>query len=192
MKDTYSKPTNRTELSIPMNKKSCVVSLSLSLSLSLLSFSPFRLPYFCLPRCCQVAAYRVSGELQLNTETLMGYSEDGVPLSWPSFPKSQCMAGHDCLECLSPDIPADIVFVPGGGDGREMQKIGEREREREEKKKKKRGRGGRRRRERESMREVRRSGERGGRREEGSGKGGGEGRGGGGGSATAGEGDIDR
>ena len=29
MKDMYSKPTNRTELSIPMNEKPCVATLSI-------------------------------------------------------------------------------------------------------------------------------------------------------------------
>ena len=30
MKDMYSKPTNRTELSIPMNKKPCVATVYIS------------------------------------------------------------------------------------------------------------------------------------------------------------------
>ncbi|XP_076468064.1 uncharacterized protein LOC143298918 [Babylonia areolata] len=65
---------------------------------------------FCFQK---VGTYEASGELDLDTETLRGYTESGNALLWPNFPKAQCSGDHDCLDCLPPDLPEEVVFVPG-------------------------------------------------------------------------------
>ncbi|KAL8622265.1 hypothetical protein ACOMHN_043788 [Nucella lapillus] len=65
---------------------------------------------FCFQK---VGSYMVGGELVLDTAKLRGYTDKGQALVWPNYPKSQCKANHDCLACLPPHLPDEVVFVPG-------------------------------------------------------------------------------
>ncbi|KAK7473860.1 hypothetical protein BaRGS_00034911, partial [Batillaria attramentaria] len=65
---------------------------------------------FCFQK---VGTYTTDKELDLDTSEIRGYSDDGVALTWAEFPTSQCLDGHDCLECLPKSIPGQIVFIPG-------------------------------------------------------------------------------
>ena len=63
----------------------------------------------------QVGTFTVDSELRLDKGAIQAYDASGSALSWEEAPEAQCMADHDCLECLPPDIPGEIVFVPGKG-----------------------------------------------------------------------------
>ncbi|KAK7473847.1 hypothetical protein BaRGS_00034898, partial [Batillaria attramentaria] len=61
----------------------------------------------------QVGSMSPSGQLTLNTSQIEAYENNGDPLTWPQFPKSQCEESYDCVECLPDNVPGQVVFIPG-------------------------------------------------------------------------------